>query len=85
MQVCQWLEDDGVDAIHVSSGSSFPHPKNPAGDLPIEELTKTYDTLISSGMLTLRNYLFFRGRLTGQIFKRRWENARGDVRAHRRA
>ena len=31
VQVCQWLEDAGVDAIHVSSGSSFPHPKNPAG------------------------------------------------------
>ena len=39
-QVCQWLKDDGVDAIVVSSGSSFPHPKNPAGDLPIEELQK---------------------------------------------
>ena len=40
IQVCQWLKDDGVDAIHVSSGSSFPHPKNPAGDLPIDELQK---------------------------------------------
>ena len=38
IQVCQWLKDDGVDAIVVSSGASFPHPKNPAGDLPIEEL-----------------------------------------------
>ena len=31
-------EEAGVDAIHVSSGSCFPHPKNPAGDLPIDEL-----------------------------------------------
>jgi len=65
IQVCKWLKEDGVDAIHVSSGSAFPHPKNPAGDLPIEELRKTYDSLISSGVLTLRNYLLFTGNLTG--------------------
>ena len=79
VQVCRWLEEAGVDAIHVSSGSYFPHPTNPAGELPIDELKKTYDTLISSGLLTFRNYLFFRGRLTGEIFKRRWDRARGDI------
>jgi 2,4-dienoyl-CoA reductase (NADPH2) len=78
VQVCRWLESEGVDAIHVSSGSSFPHPRNPAGELPLEELRKTYDTLLSSGTLALRNYLFFRGRLTGDVFKRRWDRARGD-------
>lgn len=77
VQVCQWLKDDGVDAIHVSSGAAFPHPKNPAGDLPIGELRKTYDSLISSGLLTLRNYFLFTGNLTGDLFKRRWEEARG--------
>ena len=45
VEVCKWLEAEGVDAIHVSSGSFFPHPRNPAGTLPIEELRKTYDTL----------------------------------------
>ena len=30
----------------------FPHPRNPAGsDLPVDELVKTYDTMISSGDL----------------------------------
>jgi len=77
IQVCQWLKEDGVDAIHVSSGASFPHPRNPAGDLPIEELRKTYDSLISSGVLALRNYLIFRGRLTSELFKDAWERARG--------
>jgi 2,4-dienoyl-CoA reductase (NADPH2) len=76
-QVCQWLKDDGVDAIHVSSGSSFPHPRNPAGNFPIEELRKTYDSLLSSGILAFRNYLLFRGRLTAKVFTRRWEEARG--------
>ena len=64
IEVCQLLEAEGVDAIHVSTGSFFPHPRNPAGDLPIDELRKTYDTLISSGLLTGRNYLLFNGRLT---------------------
>jgi 2,4-dienoyl-CoA reductase (NADPH2) len=77
VKVCQWLRDDGVDAIHVSTGSSFPHPKNPAGELPIEELRKTYDSLISSGTLALRNYILFRLRLTGDTFKEQWETARG--------
>jgi 2,4-dienoyl-CoA reductase-like NADH-dependent reductase (Old Yellow Enzyme family) len=79
VQVCKWLEEAGVDAIHVSSGSYFPHPKNPAGALPIDELRKTFDTLISSGLLTFRNYLFFRFRTTAEIFQRRWERARGDA------
>jgi 2,4-dienoyl-CoA reductase-like NADH-dependent reductase (Old Yellow Enzyme family) len=76
-QVCQWLKEDGVDAIHVSSGSSFPHPKNPAGDLPVDELQKTYEVLIASGTMGLRNYLLFRGKLTGDLFKKNWEDARG--------
>jgi 2,4-dienoyl-CoA reductase (NADPH2) len=77
IEVCKWLVEDGVDAIHVSSGSAFPHPKNPAGDLPVDELQKTYDSLISSGALALRNYLLFRGRFTSAVFKERWESARG--------
>jgi len=78
VEVCRWLEAEGVDAIHVSSGSFFPHPRNPAGALPIDDLRQTYDTLIASGALALRNYLFFRGRLTSRVFQRRWERARGD-------
>jgi 2,4-dienoyl-CoA reductase-like NADH-dependent reductase (Old Yellow Enzyme family) len=78
--VCRLLEAEGVDAIHVSSGSFFPHPRNPAGELPIEELRKTYDTLISSGLLTKRNYLLFSGRLTSRYFQRQWDKGRGDIR-----
>jgi 2,4-dienoyl-CoA reductase (NADPH2) len=79
IQVCQWLVEDGIDAIHVSAGHMFPHPKNPAGDLALEELRKTYDSLISSGTNTFRNYVLFRSDLLGRLFQRRWENARGDV------
>ena len=78
VQVCRWLEDGGVDAIHVSSGSYFPHPRNPPGDFPVDELVKTYDQLLSSGSRALRNYLLFRFEPTQRLFERRWREARGD-------
>ena len=53
------LEEAGVDAIHVSAGSTFPHPDNPAGGLPLHEVVNSYDTMISSGAHAFRNYLLF--------------------------
>lgn len=77
VQVCKWLVDAGVDAIHVSTGSYFPHPKNPRGrDLPIEDLAAAYDTMISSGERTFLNYLLFRG-VTGQVARNAWNEAAG--------
>jgi len=73
VQVCKWLVDAGVDSIHVSTGSSFPHPRNPAGaDLPVDVLANTFEQLASSGTHTFRNLLFFHGDVTGQIFKKEW-------------
>ncbi|MGH9281126.1 MAG: NADH:flavin oxidoreductase [Acidimicrobiales bacterium] len=60
VQVCRWLEEAGVDAIHVSSGTSFPHPKNPAGDFPLDVVNRTYGSVLSSGIYTLRNLVIFR-------------------------
>ena len=78
VQVCQWLVAAGVDAIHVSIGSFFPHPMNPKGkDLPIDDLAGAYDTMISSGERTFLNYLLFRGS-SGQIARRAWNDAAGD-------
>ena len=73
IQVCKWLIDAGVDSIHVSTGSSFPHPRNPAGsDFPVDVLSNTYEQLASSGTHTFRNFLFFRGTLTGDFFRQQW-------------
>lgn len=79
VQVCQWLEAAGVDAIHVSGGSFFPHPRNPAGDLPIADFLRVYDSMLSSGRNTLRNYLLLRNDLTGRIFHDQWVKQRGQV------
>lgn len=75
-QVCKWLVEAGVDAVHVSTGSSFPHPRNPAGaDLDVELLSHTYEQLASSGTNTFRNLLLFHNHLTGELFRRQWRDA----------
>src|SRR6516164_9643756 len=59
-QIAQWAETAGADAIHVSTGSIFPHPRNPAGAFPIKTAQRTYGTILASGNRTLLNYLLFR-------------------------
>ncbi len=80
VQVCRWLEEAGVDALHVSSGGTFPHPRNPAGTAAVKELVRTYDTMLSSGTHTFRNYVLFRMWPFSRIFKWWWERpSRGGV------
>jgi 2,4-dienoyl-CoA reductase-like NADH-dependent reductase (Old Yellow Enzyme family) len=79
VQVVKWLEEAGADAIHVSSGSSFPHPKNPPGEFPVADALRTFDTMISSGRDVLRNYLLLRNPVTAQLYLDAWNRARGDV------
>ncbi len=73
LQVCKWLEEAGVDCIHVSTGGEFPHPRNPAGGFPARDVVKTYDSLISSGRYTFRNYLVFRTWPLSAIWTWHWE------------
>src|SRR3954453_1045179 len=75
-QVCKWLVEAGVHAIHVSTGSFFPHPRNPAGsDLDVELLSHTYEQLASSGSNTFRNLLLFHGNVTAEVFRKAWLDA----------
>src|SRR5262249_24978047 len=60
IQVARWIEQEGADAIHVSTGSVFPHPRNPPGKFPLRSATETYDTMLSSGSYGLINYFGFR-------------------------
>ena len=77
IKVCQWLEAAGVDAIHVSAGSMFPHPRNPAGGLHMKSVARTYDTMASSGTHTLRNLLIFRTPVASQLFGWWWRHNGG--------
>jgi len=74
IQVCKWLVEAGVDAIHASTGGFFPHPRNPAGvDLPVEQLVTTYDSMVSSGDRGLLNFLLFRK--VPDLARKRWNDA----------
>ncbi len=79
VEVCRRLEAAGVDAIHVSAGSSFPHPKNPPGDFPVDVATQTYDTMISSGDRGLQNYLMLRTGPLAKVYQFNWVRARGET------
>ncbi|MBL8220158.1 MAG: NADH:flavin oxidoreductase [Bryobacterales bacterium] len=78
LKVAQWLEEATVDALHISAGNAFPHPKNPPGDFPIESALQTFDTMISSGKRELANYLSLASP-AGQLFRLAWVNARGET------
>ena len=72
IEICRWVEQAGADAIHVSTGSMFPHPRNPAGGLPVDVASDTYDTMLSSGQYTFRNYLLTRYKPLRPIFRLLW-------------
>ncbi len=73
VKVCRWLEEAGVDYLHVSAGTGFPHPRNPAGRFPAQDVVRTYDVLLSSGRRTLRNYFIFRTWPFREVFRWWWE------------
>ena len=77
IQVCQWAVAAGADAIHVSSGSIFPHPRNPPGDFPVEDAIRCYDSMLSSGVRTRLNYFIFRNPILGPLFRWWWNYRRG--------
>jgi 2,4-dienoyl-CoA reductase-like NADH-dependent reductase (Old Yellow Enzyme family) len=73
VQICRWLEEAGVDAIHITAGAAFPHPRNPPGTMPVRDFVRTYDTMAASGRYTFRNYVAFRTWPFSSIFRWQWE------------
>ena len=59
VQIAKWIENDGADALHVTTGNMFIHPRNPAGPLPVDVAARTYQNMLSSGELSpIINVLF---------------------------
>jgi 2,4-dienoyl-CoA reductase-like NADH-dependent reductase (Old Yellow Enzyme family) len=79
LQVARWLEEAGADALHVSTGSMFPHPRNPPGDFPLDVAERTYPSMVGEGAHTLRNYFFFRYELLRPIARYLWNRTKGTV------
>ena len=75
--MCKWLVEAGVDAVHVSTGSAFPHPRNPAGaELPVELLSPApTSSSRRAARNTFRNLLLFHNDLTAAIFRKQWLDA----------
>jgi 2,4-dienoyl-CoA reductase (NADPH2) len=76
IQVLRWLQDDGIDAVHVSCGSSFPHPHNPGGGFP-PNANSMYDVMIRSGRYTATNYWLFNHWPFFNLFKWWWRKRGG--------
>ena len=57
VQVCRWLEEAGVDAIHVSRGQPPSRTRATRPGLAVKDFVNTYDTALSNGSQTLPNYL----------------------------
>jgi 2,4-dienoyl-CoA reductase (NADPH2) len=45
----------------------------------VEDFIRVYDSMISSGDHTFRNFVLLRNDLTGTLFRNRWLKERGDV------
>lgn len=78
IQICKWVEELGADALHISMGSTFPHPLNPPGGFPIEHAARAYGGMIPSGVLTFRNFVLFRYRMLRPIFNFLWNRTKPD-------
>jgi 2,4-dienoyl-CoA reductase-like NADH-dependent reductase (Old Yellow Enzyme family) len=79
--ICKMLLDDGkgVDAFHISSGSTFPHPRNPPGDISTQHLVRWYGGMLSSGVRTRFNYAIFNNPIGGPLFRWLWRFRRGKI------
>src|SRR5207245_10146416 len=77
IKVCKWAEEAGADAIHVSSGNTFPHPTNPPGGWPVEQGARWYDSLLSSGIYTRWVYFLLTNPLGRKILRWWWQTRRG--------
>ncbi len=81
LTICKMLLDDGkgVDAFHISSGSTFPHPRNPPGEIPTTDLTRWYGGMFASGVRTRFNYAIFSSPIAAPLFRWLWRSRRGRV------
>jgi 2,4-dienoyl-CoA reductase-like NADH-dependent reductase (Old Yellow Enzyme family) len=76
VQVAQWAEEAGVDAIHVSIGSVFPHPLLPSGGLPVDEFNWWYGHVMASGVRGYFNYTLFHFKILRPIVEWFWNHTK---------
>lgn len=76
IQICQWAEREGADAIHASLGSIFPHPLMPPGGTPPDEMNWWYGNIVSGGAMGYLNYTMFHFRTLQRLIFWFWNRAK---------
>jgi len=77
VQIAKWIEEDGAHGLHVSAGSTFPHPLVPPGGFPPDELNWWYGGMASSGTRGFfQNYTLFHYKLLRPIFLWFWNRTK---------
>lgn len=76
LQIAKIAEAEGIDAVHVSIGSIFPHPQLPSGAFPPDELNWWYGGMGSSGVRAYLNYAMFHFKILRPIFLYLWNRSK---------
>jgi 2,4-dienoyl-CoA reductase (NADPH2) len=72
VEVSRWLAEAGLDAIHLSEGDTFPHPRVPAGGFPTDEARRTYNVMYYEGTRVPVTFFMLQFGLFRRIFEWNW-------------
>jgi 2,4-dienoyl-CoA reductase-like NADH-dependent reductase (Old Yellow Enzyme family) len=72
VEVSRWLAEAGLDAIHLSQGDSFPHPRIPAGLFPTDEARRTYVVMYYEGTHVPASTFLLQFALFRRFFEWNW-------------
>jgi 2,4-dienoyl-CoA reductase (NADPH2) len=76
LEIFRLAEDAGLDALHVSAGTIFPHPLVPPGGFPADEASWSYGGMQSSGTRGFLNLTLFHFPMLRPIFKWLWNRGK---------
>lgn len=76
LKIFAWAEAEGLNGLHVSAGSTFPHPLVPPGGFPIDEANWWYGVMCSSGTRAYMNYTLFHFPWLRWLFRAVWNRTK---------
>jgi 2,4-dienoyl-CoA reductase (NADPH2) len=76
LKIFAWAEEEGLNALHVSAGSTFPHPLVPPGAFPVDEAAWWYGVMCSSGTRAYLNYTLFHFPWLRWVFRLVWNRTK---------
>ncbi|HZT31572.1 MAG TPA: NADH:flavin oxidoreductase [Bryobacteraceae bacterium] len=72
VEVSRWLAEAGLDAIHLSQGDTFPHPRIPAGALPADDARHTYNLMYYEGTRVPTTFFLLQFKPFRRLFAWNW-------------